>query len=96
MDPLLRDTDDGALLSVRVTPKASADRLGPVHDDRLKIAVTTAPDKGKANAHLAKLLAKRLGVAKGAVSVVAGDTDRAKTVLLRGLSAQAVRDKLGL
>jgi uncharacterized protein len=93
---LLTDSTDGALLAVRVAPKSAADRLGPVHDDRLKVAVTSPPDKGKANAHVAKLLAKKLGRPKSSIEVVAGHTDRSKTVLLRGLSAAEARAKLHL
>ncbi|NLH50334.1 MAG: DUF167 domain-containing protein [Myxococcales bacterium] len=96
MSSLLRPAPEGALLQARVTPKASADRLGPLHDDRLKIAVTSPPDKGKANEHVARLLAKKLDLPKSAVEVVAGATDRAKTLLIRGLSVEQVRDKLGL
>jgi uncharacterized protein (TIGR00251 family) len=92
----VQETADGVLLFARIAPKSSADRLGPLHDGRLKIAVTAAPDKGKANAHLLKLLAKKLGVPKSALEIVAGETDRAKTIRVRGLSAAQVRDKLGL
>lgn len=96
MSSLLRPAAEGVFLQARVTPKASADRLGPVHDDRLKISVTSPPDKGKANEHVVRLLAKKLGLPKGALAVTAGETDRAKTLLIRGLSVEQVRDKLGL
>jgi len=55
---VLQETADGLLLYARISPKSAADRLGPLHDGRLKIAVTAAPDKGKANAHLLKFLAR--------------------------------------
>lgn len=96
MTDLLRQTEAGTLLHIRVTPKAAAERVGGVHDHCLKIAVTVAPEKGKANAQVVKLLARALDLPKTAVRVVAGETDRRKTVLLQGLSPQEVRDKLGL
>ncbi|MDP8225639.1 MAG: DUF167 domain-containing protein [Candidatus Lernaella stagnicola] len=92
----LKSSKEGVLLELRVSPKASADRLGPIHADRLKVAVTSPPDKGKANAHVVKLLAKKLGIAKHQVRVIAGHTDRSKTVVIEGLSAGQVRAKLGL
>jgi uncharacterized protein (TIGR00251 family) len=92
----LRDHPDGTLLLARVSPKASADRLGPEHDGRLKIAVTSAPEKGKATAHVVKLLAKKLGLPKSAVQVIAGEIDRDKTVLLKGLSPAETRARLGV
>jgi uncharacterized protein len=42
------------------------------------------PDKGKANAAVAALVARALGVPKSAVSVVSGDTARIKTLEIVG------------
>jgi len=80
---------DGVRLAVRLTPKSSADRLlGVIADDAgrsaLKAAVTAAPENGKANAALEKLLAKTLGLPRTTVSVVSGHTARAKLVHLAG------------
>lgn len=80
---------DGLRLAVRLTPKSSKDRLlGIVRDDAgrsaLKVAVTAAPEDGKANAALEKLLAKALGLPRTTVSVVSGHTARAKLVHLAG------------
>lgn len=46
----------------------------------LRVRVNAVPDKGKANAAVAALLAKALGVPKSAVSVVSGETARMKTL----------------
>ncbi len=80
---------DGVRLAVRLTPKSSADRiLGIVTDDAgrsaLKVAVTAAPEAGKANTALEKLLAKTLGLPRTTVSVVSGHTNRSKLVHLAG------------
>lgn len=50
----------------------------------LRVAVTAPPEAGKANAAVAALLAERLDVAKSRVEILAGTTDRRKTVLVRG------------
>ena len=94
MSSFLQKTSAGTLLKVRVTPKAGAERIGPVHAGALKIAVTAAPEKGKANARLIKLLAKKLGIPKSDISIAAGETDRQKTLLLSGLSPEKVQAKL--
>ena len=52
--------------------------------EALKIAVTAPADKGKANAAVTALLAKTFGVAKSSVAVVAGETDRRKTLRILG------------
>ena len=48
--------------------------------------VTAPPEGGKANAAVVELLAKRLGVGKTMVRIVAGDKARNKTVVVDGMS----------
>lgn len=84
-----RPVDDGLLLFVRLTPKSSRDAVeGMVSADdgsaHLKARVRAAPEGGKANAALEKLLAKTFGIPAGAVSLKAGATARLKTIALRG------------
>ena len=56
----------------------------------LRVRVNAVPDKGKANAAVAALLAKALGVPKSAVSVVSGETARMKTLAVVGDGAALV------
>jgi uncharacterized protein (TIGR00251 family) len=83
-----RADTDGLVITARVSPKASRDAvLGtmPTPDgEALKIAVTAPPDKGKANAAVADLLAKAFGVAKSSVYVMAGESDRRKVLRVTG------------
>jgi uncharacterized protein (TIGR00251 family) len=80
----------GIRLRLKVQPKArrtailgvGPDRDGPV----LKLAVGAPPEDGKANAAVIALLAEAFDVAKAAVSVVTGATDRRKLVEIRGNS----------
>ena len=69
--------DDGVAVAVRLTPKASANRidgLAPGEDGSttLRARVTAAPENGKANAALIKLLAKAWKLPKTALTVTAG------------------------
>lgn len=76
---------EGALrFRLRVSPGASSDQIRGTYGGALKVAVTAAPERGKANAAVCKLLAKALGVSKSAVVVVAGETSPDKTVEVRG------------
>lgn len=93
----------GVRLAVRLTPKAAAARiLGVIEDGAgghaLKVAVTAAPEAGKANDALLALLAKTLGVRRGALSLVLGAADRRKLVHIAGdpaaLAAQ-LEERLG-
>lgn len=83
----------GVRVRLKVTPKAKRNQFGGLLDEpdggqALKISVTTAPEDGKANAAVIALLAKEWGVAKSAISVVTGATDRRKLVEIRGPSQE--------
>ncbi len=84
-----RPTDDGVLVDVRLTPRASADSIRGIGTDAagtamLKVAVTAVPEDGKANAALLKLLARTWKLPKTSLSVVSGATARRKVVLVAG------------
>jgi len=69
---------DDLILSVRVQPRASRDRVVGLQGDRLKIQVTAPPVEGRANAHLLKVLAGVFGVPPKQVALISGDTGRDK------------------
>lgn len=80
---------DGARLRIKLAPKAARNEITGVEHDadgqaHLKIKVTAAPEKGKANIALVKLLAKELGVPLSSLEVVSGAASRAKEVLVKG------------
>lgn len=79
----------GIDLYVRLTPKSSRDAVEGVDvaaDGRshLKARVRAVPEDGKANKALVKLLGGALGVPASAVTIVAGETARLKTVRIAG------------
>ena len=95
-------TSDGVRLAVRLTPKASAERIVGLADEAgggvvLKVAVTAAPEGGKANAALLKLLARAFRLPARDFAVVRGVSDRRKIVAVTGASAAlAARLREGL
>jgi len=74
----------GDVLHVRVTPKASSNRIKiEASEDRsalIRVYVTTVPEDGKANDAVIKLLAKELGIAKSSLAITHGETSRNKTI----------------
>jgi hypothetical protein len=84
-----------ARLSVKVSAKASHNRIRGWLGDTLKVAVTAAPERGKANAAVESLIADGLGVPPSSVRVVAGHTQSRKQVEIAGLDAGVVRRRLG-
>jgi uncharacterized protein (TIGR00251 family) len=83
-----------ARIAVRVQPRARRDELAGERDGVLLVRVTAPPVEGRANDAVRKLLAKRLGVAAGRVSVVRGASGRDKVVEVQGMEAEAVRRAL--
>jgi len=74
----------GARIEVRATPKARRNAVEPgdTPDAPLRVWVTAAPEDGKANEAIRKLLAKALGVAPGRLTLVRGATSRDKAFQL--------------
>ena len=89
-----RDIDGGAELRVKVVPGASRDRIAGLLGDALKVQVSAAPEKGRANAAVERLIATALGVSAGAVQVTAGHTQPRKTIRVAGKSASEVMTAL--
>jgi len=80
---------DGVRVRLRVQPRARRNRiegLVPEADGgvALKVAVTAAPEDGRANAAVLALLAEAWDIAKSSLAVTAGAADRRKTIHLRG------------
>ena len=77
------------LLAVRATPKSSRNEVTGLYraaDGAMSLAVkvTAPPDKGKANRAVIEAIAKAAGIPKSMFSLVAGETDRNKTILVTG------------
>lgn len=85
---------DGAVLSVRVQPRARREGIGGLHGDALKVALRAPPVDGAANAALCALLGDRCGVPPSTVRVLSGQTARSKRVLFETLDAEALAARL--
>lgn len=67
----------GARIAVRVTPRAARNAV-TLDGPEIRITVTTLPEGGKANAAVAKLLAKSLGIARSRLTLLRGASGRDK------------------
>ena len=80
---------EGVRVLVRASPKSAPARvlgLAERADGRadLKVALKSPPEGGRANAELIGFLAAEWGVPKRTLTLMAGATDRRKTVLVSG------------
>ena len=92
----LTPASGGILLRVQVAPKASRERIEGTLEQAdggtaLKVAVTAAPEGGKANAAVVKLLAKAWRLPKSAFEIRAGATSRRKVFFIAGDASELAR-----
>jgi hypothetical protein len=71
------------ILNIRVQPRASKTALAEVIGEEIKLRLTSAPVDGAANQQLVEYLAKHFGVAKSAISLLAGEKSRHKRVRIQ-------------
>ncbi len=87
--------DRGTVLAVRAQPNARKDGVLGERSGALRIGVTVAPEKGKANAAIAGVLARALGCRGSQVVLLSGATARDKRFLVLGLAPDDLRARLG-
>ena len=58
----------------------------------LVVRLTSPPVEGAANSALVKLLAKKLGIARGRLEIVAGKRSRSKIVQIDGITQDRLRE----
>lgn len=80
-------TSKGIIIRVRVTPNSSKCAISGIFttadgQDYIKINLNAVPEKGKANQELIKFLSKWLKQSKSSFTLISGETDRFKRLLL--------------
>ena len=81
-------------LNLRVSPGARRSEIVGRHGEGWKVRVAAAPEGGRANAALCRLLAETLALPTRAVSVVSGHGSRDKLVQLAGIGPEETERRL--
>ncbi len=81
-------------LRLRVSAGAARTELAGRHGDAWKVRVSAAPERGRANDAVVRLLSERLDLSRSAVTVVSGHTGREKVVEVQGLDAAEAERRL--
>jgi len=87
----LEVTDEGVILPVQARPGARSSGIRGVHVGALRVSVTQAAEKGKANKALLGVLGKALGLRKSQIELVSGPTSSRKRFLIRGVTEEQLR-----
>ena len=86
----IRETDNGAILEIRVLPRSSRCEIAGVQNGALKIKITAPPVEGKANKECIRFISDLLKIKKSAVSIIAGEKSKNKTILIAGMKPKDV------
>ena len=81
----------GVILPVQAHAGARRNEILGIREGMLRVAVTEAPEKGKANKAIAALLSRKLDVPKSSVELVSGETSPRKKFLIVGARIESLR-----
>jgi hypothetical protein len=87
----VRSAKQGLVFNVLLQPRASRNQVVGLQGEALKIQLTAPPVKGKANKALLEFLAKKLGVSKSQLRIIAGHTSRDKQIGVSGVAKEDIQ-----
>jgi uncharacterized protein (TIGR00251 family) len=87
-------TAETTRLRLRVSPGAGRTAVVGRHGDAWKVRVTEAPERGRANEAVLRLLAEALAVPRDTLTLVSGHGGREKTVELTGMGPALIERRL--
>ena len=92
----IRQIDGGVGFTVRVIPSSSKTDIMGVLDGMLKVKVSAAPERGKANKCLIDFLAKQLKTKKNTIKITSGTTNSIKQIQISGVKVEDIKERLGV
>ena len=90
----LEEHSEGVILPVKAHPGARRNEIRSVQNGMLRVSVTQAPEKGKANKAIIAVLAKELKLRKSQIELLGGETSGQKRFLVSGVSLPDMRKRV--
>ena len=84
----------GVIVPVRAQAGAKRNAITGIHDGMLRVAVTVAPEKGKANRAIIAVLSEAIGVPKSSIQLLSGETSTRKRFLVTGQDLNELQAQL--
>jgi uncharacterized protein (TIGR00251 family) len=94
----IRSTKEGSVIDFEVSPGSKSVEVPSGYNQwrkRIEVRLKAQPEKGKANDELIRALADIFKIPSTSVEIASGATNSRKTVLIRGISAEAVAKVMG-
>ncbi|NLE38765.1 MAG: DUF167 domain-containing protein [Pirellulaceae bacterium] len=85
---------EGTVLPVRAHAGSKHNEIREPQDGSLRVCITQAPEKGKANKAIIELLSKGLSLRKSQIELVSGETSRQKRFLVRDTTLPELAAKI--
>lgn len=92
---ILENTDKGLIVRLKIIPNSSKNEL-IFENNGLKVKITAQPIENKANKALIEFLSKKLKIAKSNITILKGELNKEKTLLIQGIEEDIFRAKLFL
>ena len=92
--PMVEYHPEGALLSIQAQANARRNEISRREGGILRVAITQAPEKGKANKAIIEVISKRLTLKKSQLELISGATSRQKKFLVRGISPEELSQRI--
>lgn len=89
----LENTNKGLIVRLRIIPNSSRNEI-IFDEDILKVKVTAQPVENKANKALIELLSKKIKIAKSNISIIKGELNKDKTLLIQGINEESFLIKI--
>lgn len=90
----LQQQGDDVILAVRAQPGARRNTIAGVHAGALKVAITQAAEKGKANAAIIEVLSKAMALKRSQISILSGETSRQKRFRIAAIDCAELQRRL--
>jgi uncharacterized protein len=86
----IREMKDGIIIPAKIQPNSSKERVMGEYNEKLKITVTSPPEKGKANKAIVKALAKWLNIKISDIHIISGEKSKDKEIFVRNITEEDV------
>lgn len=86
--------DNSFFISVLIQPNSKKSEIQGIHDQKLKIRISSPPVDGKANEEVIRFFAKLLGIKKNQIEILKGHTDKNKLIKISEITEAHFLEKM--